>query len=160
MALVVAEDDPRAEDVQPLLERHRTFAHEVTPPEDLFALDLDGLLGLALTFFTARLDGAVVGMGALKQLDASHGELKSMHTLQEARRHGVGRALVEHMVSVARDRAYRRLSLETGNTDAFEGARAFYASFGFVPCEPFGEYRSSGTSACMTMELDPASGGS
>jgi len=155
MGLVIGTDDPRASDVRALLERHLTFAREVTPPEDVFALDVDGLLDPTITFFSARLDGEVIAVGALKELDESHGELKSMHTVEGARGRGIGRAMVDHLLSVAGERGYQRLSLETGNTDDFVAARALYAAAGFAPCEPFGEYVSSGTSACMSIELEP-----
>ena len=153
MGLVVAVDDPRADDVRSLLEMHLAFAHEVTPPEGVFALDVDGLVDPTVTFVSARRDGELLGVGALKEIDASHAELKSMHTVEAARRQGVGRALVRHLVSVAADRSYERVSLETGTEDAFAPARAFYTSLGFTPCERFGVYVHSPTSACMTIVL-------
>jgi len=104
--------------VYALLERHLGFAHEHTPIEDVHALDIDGLLDPAVTLFSARRDGVLLGIGALKQLDNDHGELKSMHTAAAARRQGVGRAMVAHLVGVARQRGYQRVSLETGAMDA------------------------------------------
>jgi putative acetyltransferase len=157
MMLVVATDDPRVDDVRALLQQHLTFAHEVTPPAGVHALDVDGLLDPAVTFFSARLDGELLGVGALKRLDESHAELKSMHTVEGARRQGVGRAIVEHLLSVATDRHFQRVSLETGVMEPFAPARAFYTKLGFRPCAPFGEYVGSPTSACMTIELGSGS---
>lgn len=153
MGLVIALEDPRAADVRALLERHLAFAREVTPPEDVHALDIEGLLDPAVTFFGARLDGRLVGVGALKQLDEAHGEVKSMHTVEDARGSGVGRAMVDHLLSVALDRNYRRVSLETGTMEVFAPARSLYAKASFVPCEPFGEYTASPNSTCMTISL-------
>ena len=119
MGPVVSVDDPRRDDVQALLAEHLAFSRMVTPASGVHALDLDGLLDSSVTFFSARLDGELVGVGALKQLDDTHAELKSMHTVEAARRRGIGRALVEHLLSVAADRMYRRVSLETGAMDAF-----------------------------------------
>ena len=155
MGLHIAHDDPFADDVRAVLARHLSFAHEFTPPEGVHALDADGLVQPDFTFFSARLDGRVVGVVALKQLDETHAELKSLHTVEEARGLGVGRALVEHLLAVAADRDCHRVSLETGVMDAFAPARALYAALGFTPCAPFGEYASSTTSACMTIVLDP-----
>lgn len=155
MDLVVGPDDPRAPDVRAVLERHLGFAREVTPPEGVHALGVDGLVGPAVTFFSARLDGAVVGVGALAELDASRGELKSVHTVEAARGRGVGRALVEHVLSVAVSRGYRWVGLETGVMAAFDPARSLYERVGFRPCAPFGGYRSSPTSACMEIDLPP-----
>ena len=155
MGPVIAVDDPRAEDVRALLEAHLAFAREVTPPEDVHALDIEGLLDPAVTFFSARVDGELVGIGALKQLDDSHAELKSMHTVEAARCRGVGRAMVDHLLSVATERRCRRVSLETGTMDVFAPARGLYAKAGFAPCEPFGDYRSSRNSAYMSITLEP-----
>ena len=154
MSLHIAADDPTADDVRAVLARHLAFAHEVTPPEGVHALGVDGLAGPDITFFSARIDGRVVGVGALKELDATHAELKSLHTVEEARGRGVGRALVAHLLTAAAERRYGRVSLETGVMDAFAPARALYAAMGFVPCPPFGEYASSPTSACMTRAMD------
>src|ERR1700730_1717864 len=158
MALVVAADDPRVDDVRALLERHLAFAREVTPPAGVHALDVEALLHPSITFFSARLDGKLLGVGALKQLDASHAELKSMHTVEAARGQGVGRALVDHLLAVAADHHYRQVRLETGNTDVFAPARTLNMKAGFRPCPPFGEYIVSPTSACMTIAIEPGSG--
>jgi putative acetyltransferase len=147
-------DDPRAGDVRELLGRHLEFARSTTPPEDVYALDVDGLADPAVTLFSFRIDGRVLGVAALKRIDDEHGEVKSMHTAEEARGGGIARALVDHVVGVARERGYRRLSLETGAGPAFEPARRLYASAGFTPCEAFGDYRPSSRSAYMTLPLD------
>ncbi len=147
-------DDPRRDDVRALLEQHLAFAREVTPPEDVHALDLDGLLDPSVTFYSLRVDGELLGVGALKELAPGHAELKSMHTAKAARRRGVGRAIVDHLLAVAASRGVRRVSLETGAMDAFAPARALYASVGFVPCGPFGDYEESPNSAYMTLVLD------
>lgn len=156
MRLVIAIDDPRAQDVQALLKVHLEFARKVTPPEDVHALDIEGLLNPAVTFFSARLDSDLLGVGALKQLDESHAELKSMHTAEAARGRGVGRVMVDHLLSVAVDRNCQRVSVETGTMDAFAPALSLYTKVGFEPCEPFGDYSSSPNSTCMTITLDPA----
>jgi len=156
--LVIEVDDPRREDVHALLEEHLRFARSVTRPEDVYALDLDGLVDPSITFFSARLDGELVGVGALKQLDdAGHVELKSMHTALAARRRGVGRALVEQLLAVAAERGARRVSLETGAGEAFAPARSLYASAGFVPCGAFGDYPASSNAVFMTRALAPRS---
>jgi putative acetyltransferase len=151
-------DDPRATDVRELLERHLAFAGSHSPPEDIHALEVDGLLDPAVTLFTFRVQGELLGVGALKQLDGRHAELKSMHTIEEARGCGIGRAMVDHLIGVARDRGFRRVSLETGSMPAFAPARALYASAGFRRCGPFGDYSPSRNSTFMTLSLNgPAS---
>jgi putative acetyltransferase len=151
--LVVEVDDPRDPQIIALLERHLAFAHEIGPPEGVFALDVEGLLDPAVTFFSARLDGVVLGVGALKELDPSQAEIKSMHTSAEARRRGVARAIVERLIDLARERGYHRLYLETGSMEAFAPARALYESVGFVECGPFADYPPIWSSTFMTLAL-------
>jgi putative acetyltransferase len=119
----------------------------------VYALDVDGLADPAVTFFSLRADGELLGVAALKHLDPEHGEVKSMHTAEAARGRGVARALLDHVVGVARERGYRRLSLETGSGPAFAPARALYAAAGFHPCGPFADYDGSPNSAYMTLAL-------
>jgi len=152
--LVIAEDDPGAPDVRELLARHLEFAHLNSPPEDVHALDSEALSrDDDLTFFSARLDGELAGVGALRRLDAAHAEIKSMHTSASARGRGVGRALLAHLLQVASDRGFAQVSLETGTMGAFAPARALYASAGFAACPPFADYHVSPNSVCMTLRL-------
>jgi putative acetyltransferase len=150
----ISHDDPRADDVRALLERHLAFANAHSPPEDVHALDVEGLLDPAVTFFSFRLNGELLGVGALKQLDADHAELKSMHTSEAARGRGIGRAMLDHLIAVASGRGCGRVSLETGSMRAFAPARSLYASAGFQPCGPFGDYSPSRNSAFMTLSLN------
>jgi putative acetyltransferase len=147
------QDDPRAPDVVALLERHLEFARQVTPPEDVHALDLDGLLDESVTFFSVREDGVLLGIGAIKALSPTHMELKSIHTAVEARGRGVGRTLVEHLVAEAGEQGATRVSLETGAMDEFAPSRALYSSAGFEECEAFGDYSPSRNSTFMTRSL-------
>jgi putative acetyltransferase len=146
-------DDPRAPDIRELLGRHLAFAHAHTPREAAHALDTNGLLDPALTLYSLRIDGELFGVGAIKQLDASDAELKSMHVAEAARGRGFGRATLEHLIGVARERGLDRLSLETGTMDSFAPARALYVRGGFTPCGPFGSYPPSPHSTFMTMSL-------
>jgi putative acetyltransferase len=135
------------------LQRHLDFAHSVTPPDDVHALDLDGLLDPRVSFFSLREDGVLLGIGAVKQLDETHYELKSIHTAEGARGRGVGRAVVEHLLGVARERGAHRVSLETGSMEAFAPSRSLYNRLGFVECGPFDTYSPSRSSTFMTLDL-------
>jgi putative acetyltransferase len=146
-------DDPRKPEVRGLLERHLTFCLSETPPEHSFALNVDGLLDPKVTFVSFRDDGAVLGVAAIKELDADHAEVKSMHTAAEARGRGVGRALLGHLLDTARARGYRRVSLETGTTPGFAAARALYESAGFTPAGPFGGYPQTGDNTFYSLAL-------
>jgi putative acetyltransferase len=136
----ISVDDPRKPELRALLERHLAFCLSETPPEHSFALDVNRLLDPAVTFVSYRDGGTVLGVAAIKELDAVSGEVKSMHTAAAARGRGVGRALLSHLLEVARARGYQQVFLETGTTPGFAAARALYESAGFTPTGPFGGY--------------------
>ena len=154
----IAADDPRAEDVRRLLAAHLAFAAGHTPAENIHALDIESLLDPAIAFFSCRAGGELLAVGALRQLSEDHAEIKSMHTARAARGRGIGRAMVTHLLGVARARGVRQVSLETGTMAAFAPARALYASMGFVPCGPFGGYRETPDNTFMTLWLDGGPG--
>ena len=146
-------DDLSGPAIVALLEEHLAFANAVSPPSAVHALDLDALRRPEITFWTAWFGDELAGCAALRELDATHGEVKSMRTATGYQRRGVAQALLEHMIATARERGYRRLSLETGNTDAFAPARRLYERFGFATCPPFADYVIDGFSVCMTRAL-------
>jgi putative acetyltransferase len=147
-------DDPARSDVRALLEEHLRSMYELSPPESVHALDVHALQGPEITFWTVRDGDLLLGCGALKELDASHGEIKSMRTPQGLRRRGAGQAMLAHLINVARARGYKRLSLETGSMESFAPAQRLYESFGFVPCSPFADYRLDPYSLFMTLSLE------
>lgn len=151
--LTIRIDDLRGTAVRELIREHLAAAAAHSPPGCVHALDVDALRGPDVTFWSAWLGDELAGIGALKQLDATHGELKSMRTVRAHLRKGVASALVTHMIQVARQRGYRRVSLETGNHEPFAPARALYERFGFVRCAPFADYADNGFSVCMTRAL-------
>lgn len=149
----IVQDDLTDTRVQALVRFHRQAMRDGSPPEHSFALDLDGLRASDMTLWSAWIGDSVAGIGALRQLDPGHGEIKSMRTAPEQLRTGVGAALLRHMLAVARARGYRRVSLETGSGSLFEPALAFYRRFGFVPCDAFGDYAPSAFNQFFTLEL-------
>lgn len=152
-ALNLAIADPTLDDVRGLVEHHLRFGRSHSPPQDAHALEVDELLDPAVTLFSIRCRGELVAIGALKRLDDQHAELKTMHTAEDVRGLGIGRAMLDHLLAVARERGFERVSLETGVHKAFAPARSLYASAGFAPCEPFGDYRHSPNTTYMTMRV-------
>ncbi|MEO8307245.1 MAG: GNAT family N-acetyltransferase [Pseudomonadota bacterium] len=146
-------DDLTRPQVRALLGEHLSNMHELSPPESVHALDITGLQGADITFWTAWEGAQLLGCGALKELDPAHGEVKSMRTPMQLRRRGAGRVMLTHIIDEARRRHYSRLSLETGSMQAFEPAQRLYASFGFRFCAPFGPYQPDPNSAFMTLGL-------
>jgi len=146
-------DDLTRPQVLALLNEHLTNMYELSPPESVHALDVSKLRGSDITFWTVWEDSELLGCGALKELSPTHGEVKSMRTPQKMRRRGAGRAVLTHIVGVARERAYRLLSLETGSAEAFLPAQKLYESFGFTYCGPFGDYKDDPNSVFMRLRL-------
>jgi putative acetyltransferase len=143
-------DDVR---VRALLAHHLVTARAQTAAGSAHALDLAGLRSPDVTFWSAWDGDVVLGVGALRRLSPSHGEIKSMHTAELARRSGVGTAMLRHIVQAAREMGLRRVSLETGSRPYFEAARALYRKHGFVECPPFGDYVPDSNSVFMTLDL-------
>ena len=151
--LVFRLDDLSGEPVRGLIGQHLAGMHANSPAGSVHALDLDELRRPEVTFWS-MLDGdELMGCGALKRLDATHGELKSMRTAPARRRSGVGRTLLTHIIDEARRMGFRQLSLETGSAEFFQPARNLYARFGFTVCGPFAEYTLDPHSVYMTRTL-------
>jgi putative acetyltransferase len=149
----IRRDDLSGPEIHRLLAEHLENMHALSPPESVHALDLDALRRPGITFWTAWSGHVLLGCGALTELTPDHGEVKSMRTANAHRRKGVARALLAHIVGEARQRAYARLSLETGSMDAFKPAQSLYASFGFSHCGPFADYTDDPNSVFMTRTL-------
>lgn len=152
-AFEIRVDDLRGPEIAALLQEHLDEMAQYSPPESIHALDLERLRRPEITFWTVWQSGELVGCGALRQLDATHGEIKSMRTASLHRRKGVAAAMLQHMLDEATRRGYRRLSLETGSPAPFLRARQLYTRFGFEYCAPFADYVEDTYSVFMTRTL-------
>ena len=146
-------DDLAGPEIVELLQEHLRGVALHSPPESVHALDIDKLRKPDISFWTAWEGDELLGCGALKELDPHHAEIKSMRTASPHLRKGVAKKLLAHILEVARQRHYRRLSLETGSMEAFEPARRLYAQFGFAHCGPFADYVLDPYSVFMTKTL-------
>jgi len=146
-------DDLQGAEIIALLNEHIGAMRRVSPPESCHALDLAGLRRPEITFWTIWNRAELAGCGALKELDRSHAEIKSMRTAYAHQRKGVAAKLLRHIIAEAERRGYRRLSLETGSTAYFEPARKLYGAFGFQQCPPFDTYVDDPNSIFMTREI-------
>lgn len=152
-AIRIIEDDVTHPDVIDLLEYHLAQAHANSPPGSVFALDLAGLRAPETILWSAWEGDILLGLAALKHLDAAHGEVKSMRTAPAQLRRGIAARMLEHVIAEARKRGIARLSLETGNHEPFAAARALYRRMGFVPCGPFAGYSDESFSTYFTLAL-------
>ncbi len=149
----IREDDLTGAEIAALLTLHLAEMHAWSPPCSVHAMPIERLRASDVTFFSAWDQGQLAACGAIKQLDPRHGELKSMRAHPDYRGKGAGRAILDHLLAVARSRGYTRLSLETGSTEPFRPARALYAANGFADCCPFADYPPDPFSHFMTRTL-------
>ncbi|MBC7728567.1 MAG: GNAT family N-acetyltransferase [Microbacteriaceae bacterium] len=146
-------DDLSRPQVHDLLNEHLANMFELSPPEQVFALDLAKLRAPEITFWTAWEGDQLLGCGALKQASDTEGEIKSMRTPKALRQRGAGRAILAEIIAQARRRGVAVLNLETGSHPAFMPAQKLYQSFGFEVSGPFGDYRLDPHSVFMTLRL-------
>ena len=153
MTMEIRIDDLSGPEIRALLDEHLSNMRAISPPESVHALDLEELKKPDVTFWTAWSGTELVGCGALKELDPTHGEIKSMRTATAHRREGVAREMLRHIIEEGSRRTYHRLSLETGSQEEFEPAQKLYETFGFTFCPPFGDYAEDPNSVFMTKIL-------
>jgi len=146
-------DDLSSPEVIGLLEEHLNNMIHVTPPGSVHALDIEALKKPEITFWSVWDGSMLIGCGAIKELDPQHAEIKSMRTALSHLGKGVASHLLEYILTEARQRKYRRISLETGSFDAFKPARNLYTKFGFTYCDPFSDYIQDPNTVFMTIEL-------
>jgi putative acetyltransferase len=146
-------DDLRGPEIAALLTEHLECMAQVSPPESRHALDLERLRQPGITFWTVWAGEELSGCGALKEIDWTHGEVKSMRTAKTHVRRGVASMLLQHIIAEAKRRGYRRLSLETGSMAYFEPARILYRKAGFKECAAFVGYKPDPNSVFFTMEI-------
>lgn len=140
-------------DLADLVAAHVAFCDGTAPAESCHRLPLGALFGPRMTLWTARRDGVLLGMGALRKIATDAGEIKSMHTLAAARGMGVGRAILRAVLDTAEARRLSTLWLETGRHPGFAAACRLYAAHGFRETGPFGDYSEDPHSLFMTCHV-------
>ena len=151
--ITITAESPLQAELGALMARHTEAMHADTPPESIHMLDAAKLAAPGIAFYVMRENGRPIGMGAVKRLDASTGEIKSMHVLSELRGRGLARRMLDHLIAEAAAAGLVRLSLETGSQDSFAPARNLYETAGFEPCPPFADYREDPMSVYLTLRL-------
>jgi putative acetyltransferase len=149
----ILEDDLSGEAIRELVAFHLSGMHANSPACKVHALPVEKLRQPGVTFYSAWVGNALAGMGAIRELDSTHCELKSMRVASDWLGKKIGEAMLLHLLSVARQRGYARVSLETGQGPAFEPALGLYRKHGFVNCEAFAEYVLDDFSQCLTLRL-------
>lgn len=146
-------DDLTAQAVQSLLAAHLSGMQSNSPPGSVYALDLSGLKAPDVSVWTAWEGDILMGVGTLKKLSDTAGEIKSMRTDSEHVRKGVGLSILNHIIAEARQRGHKKLSLETGAGGEFEPALRLYRKRGFENGAAFGSYVASAFNQFLHMTL-------
>ena len=149
----IVKDDLSGPEVADLLRLHLDEMHQWSPACKVHALPLERLREPDVAFWSAWDGERLAAVGALKELGAGRGELKSMRAAPEYRGRGAGEAILLHLMSEARERGYSWLGLETGVPEPFVPARRLYEKHGFAECAAFGDYVSDDFSLCMSRDL-------
>ena len=149
----IIEDNLTGPEIRSLLEEHFAGMLANSPEGSCHFLDFDGLNAPSVTFWSIWDEADLAGCGALKELSPTHGEIKSMRTHADHLRKGVAAEMLSHIITIAKARGYRQLSLETGTGDAFGPAGRLYERFGFTDCAPFADYVEDPFSRFMTLAL-------
>ncbi|HEY9229164.1 MAG TPA: GNAT family N-acetyltransferase [Gemmatimonadaceae bacterium] len=125
----------------------------VTPKEHMFGLHPGEAADPRLRFFIIEAEDAIVGCGALRELEPGIVELKRMFVRPAFRGRGYGRDLLEQVEREAIAAGIDRIRLETSAD--LPVAVGLYRSFGFVEIPKYGEYVNSPYSLCMEKRLTP-----
>lgn len=152
-ALDIRLDDLSGHATRELIAAHLNDMRDISPEDSCHALDVDALAAAEVTVWSAWDGEELAGVVALSMMDADNGELKSMRVAPSHLGTGVGRALLNHVLAVARDRRLVALWLETGSGAEFVPAIRLYESAGFTPCAPFGSYVEDPYSVYLCLRL-------
>ncbi|GAA1213695.1 GNAT family N-acetyltransferase [Streptomyces rhizosphaericus] len=106
-------------------------------------------------FLIARIGENPVGCGGIRFLDEHTAEIKRMYVADQARSHGIGRYLLEHLELHAVSRGATRIMLETGQRNT--AALALYHRTGYVSCPSYVPGRDPGVNRAMSKPLDSSS---
>lgn len=153
MTYAIRRDDLTGEKVVALLAMHMEEMHRWSPAWKVHAMPVERLREPDVTFFAAWEGDELAAVGALKELDAERGELKSMRAAPAYRGKGAGEAILIALLEEAERRGYNWLGLETGRPEPFRPAQRLYEKHGFAECAPFGDYVSDEFSLCMEKAL-------
>lgn len=153
--MIVRDGDLSDPEVQVLLQAHLAGMQAHSPPGSVHALEPEGLQTPDVSLYAVWDGDDLLAIGALKAVDATIAEIKSMRTAAAHLRRGAAALLLDHLIGTALARGYRRLSLETGSGPAFEPALALYRRYGFECGESFGGYEASAFNQFMHLPLCP-----
>tara|TARA_Y100000389_G_C17385130_1_gene476587 strand:+ start:712 stop:1176 length:465 start_codon:yes stop_codon:yes gene_type:complete len=138
-------------EVNELLIKHFIELRSVSPAGSTHVLDIAGLKDISIKFWSLWENNELVGIGALKFLDKTHGEFKSIRVNDKFRNKGYGIKLINHLINESKKLNIKKISLETGAGNFFLYARKLFIESGFKVCKPFSHYKIDVNSVYMSM---------
>ena len=137
-------------EVNELLTKHFIELRAASPEGSAHVLDIPGLQVSSIKFWSFWENEKLFGCGALKFLDTSHGEFKSIRVHDNFRKKGNGIKIINHLIDEAKKLNIKRISIETGAGEFFEPARKLFKNCNFTICEPFAHYKEDINSIYLT----------
>ena len=141
-------------EVNELLTKHFIELRLVSPTDSTHVLDIAGLKDQSIKFWSLWENDELIGCGALKFLDKSHGEFKSIRVGDKFRKKGIGEKIFNHLIEKAKKLEIKKLSIETGAGKFFEPARKLFKKFDFQLCKPFAHYKDDPNSCFYTKDIN------
>ena len=141
-------------EVNQLLKKHFIELRAASPEGSAHVLDIPGLKVASIKFWSLWQENLLMGCGALKFLDQSHGEFKSIRIHDNFRGKGNGSKIINHLIEEAKKLNITRISIETGASDFFTPARKLFDKCGFKHCPPFAHYKKDINSLYLTKLLN------
>ena len=137
-------------EVNELLTKHFIELRAASPQGSAHVLDIPGLKVTSIKFWSLWENDKLIGCGALKFLDKSHGEFKSIRIHNDFRGQGYGINVINYLINEAKKLKIKKLSIETGAGDFFIPARKLFKRTGFTICKPFAHYKEDVNSVYLT----------
>jgi putative acetyltransferase len=142
-----------SDDIKTLIQLSRRYMAELYPPESIHQEDPQQLLAADTYFIGAYLERKLLGIGAVKNVDASpaYGEIKNLFVDPRQRGQGTSRLIMNALEQSLIDSNIMLCRLETGPGQA--ESIGLYESLGFQQCPPYGDYKPDPLSVFMEKNL-------
>lgn len=135
--VIIKRADPREPSVRVLIDELDAYQLALYPAESNHLLDIETLVQPQMLFFSATVDGDVLGIGGC-WLHEDYAEIKRVYVSPRARGLGLAKKLMDHIEGQARASGMKHARLETGIHQP--EAIGLYRKFGYVECGSFGDY--------------------
>jgi putative acetyltransferase len=140
-------------DVDALIQLSRDYHSGLYPPESIHQEDPQALLAKNICFIGAYIDADLLGIGAIKRVDATprYGEIKNLFVDPKHRGQGASRVIMSALEQHLADNKIMLCYLETGLSQP--ESIGLYKSLGYQECSAYGDYKPDSLSLFMEKTL-------